>query len=127
MFQFLRKAANIVARKVQSVYSSINQASTIETRPSLEKVLTHNKLQKIERNIIRSAPDNLYKLNHKDYVTKKLNEIIQIYDDIYDYLPSEDTAEEVYLDKWHIVDFRDDCEKVFDVTSNTKVIDSDDY
>lgn len=66
-------------------------------------------------------------MTHKDYVTKKLNEIIQIYDDIYDYLPSEDTAKEVYLDKWHIVDFRDDCEKVFDVTGNTKVIDSDDY
>lgn len=66
-------------------------------------------------------------MTHKDYVTKKLNEIIQIYDDIYDYLPSEATAAEVYLDKWHIVDFRDDCEKVFDVTGNTKVIDSDDY
>ena len=66
-------------------------------------------------------------MTHKDYVTEKLNEIIQIYDDIYDYLPSEDTAEEVYLDKWHIVDFRDDCEKVFNVTGNTKVIDSDDY
>lgn len=56
-------------------------------------------------------------MTNKEYVTKKLNEIIDIYDDIFDYLPSPDAAEAVYLDKWHIVDFRDLCEKEFDKDS----------
>lgn len=62
-------------------------------------------------------------MSNKDFVTKKLNEIIQIYDDIYEYLPSEEAAEEVYLDKWHIVDFRDECEDTFNKNVNSKVID----
>lgn len=66
-------------------------------------------------------------MSNKEFITKKFNEIIQIYDDIYDYLPSEEAAEEVYLDKWHIVDLRDECEKSFDNNAKSKVIDLNDH
>lgn len=60
-------------------------------------------------------------MSDKDFVTKKLNEIYDIYIELEDYLPSPNAAEYVYLEKGHVIDFRDECEEEFD--RNSKVID----
>lgn len=63
-------------------------------------------------------------MSDKEFVYKKLNQIYDIYVEINDHLPSADAAEYVYLEKGHVIDFRDECEEEFD--RNSKVIDSDD-
>ncbi|MGD3158227.1 hypothetical protein [Staphylococcus cohnii] len=60
-------------------------------------------------------------MSDKEFVFKKLNEIYDIYNEIDDYLPSPEAAEYIYLEKGHVIDFRDECEEEFDI--NSKVID----
>lgn len=60
-------------------------------------------------------------MSDKEFVFKKLNEIYDIYNEIDDYLPSPEAAEYIYLEKGHVIDFRDECEEEFD--RNSKVID----
>ena len=52
-------------------------------------------------------------MTDKDYVFKEMTKIIEILEGVRDYLPSSDADEEIYLEKFHIRDLRDEFDEQY--------------
>ncbi|MGV3155496.1 hypothetical protein [Staphylococcus simulans] len=52
-------------------------------------------------------------MTDKEYVFKEMTKIIDILESIRDYLPSPDTDEEIYLEKFYIKVLRDEFDKQY--------------
>lgn len=52
-------------------------------------------------------------MTDKEYVFKEMTKIIEILDGVREYLPTSDADEEIYLEKFHIRDLRDEFDEQY--------------
>lgn len=52
-------------------------------------------------------------MTDKEYVFKEMTKIIKILEGVREYLPTSDADEEIYLEKFHIRDLRDEFDEQY--------------